>query len=146
MDNKNTEQNVKQLNSFLRGEIAAVETYNQAIEKVEAAPVRMTLAEVRDSHNERVLKLTKKIQQLGGVPEKKSGIWGTFAKAVEGTAKIAGVGPAISALEEGEDHGLNDYKGDLSELSSDVQHFIVSEVLPAQRKTHDIMSRLQDSV
>lgn len=145
MDN-NTEQNVKQLNSFLRGEISAVETYNQAIEKVEAVPVRTTLAQVRDSHNARVLKLTEKIRQLGGVPDKESGIWGTFAKAVEGTAKIAGVGPAISALEEGEDHGLNDYKGDLSDLSADLQHFIVSEVLPAQRQTHDLMSRLQKTV
>ena len=145
MDN-HTDKNISQLNSFLRGEIAAVETYNQAIEKVEAPQTRTTLAQVRDSHNERVLKLTQKIKQLGGVPEQKSGIWGSFAKAVEGTAKLAGVGPAIAALEEGEDHGSRDYKSDISDLTSDVQHFITSEVLPAQRQTHETMSRLKDSV
>ena len=75
-----------------------------------------------------------------------SGPWGTFAKAVEGGAKIFGTSAAISALEEGEDHGLSDYKGDLSDLTPDMQRFITSEILPEQRETHATMSRLQDRV
>ena len=83
------------------------------------------------------------IEQLGGVPERQSGIWGTFAKTVEGVATITGVGPALTALETGESHGLKDYQGDLADLSPDVQHFIASKVLPAQEQTYAMVSKLQ---
>ena len=140
------EKNIKQLNSFLRGERSAVETYNQALDKVDDNGTRATLQSVKASHLARVQKLESKIRALGGSPSMDSGPWGTFAKAVEGGAKIFGTGAAISALEEGEDHGLSDYKGDLSDLTPDMQRFITSEILPEQRETHATMSRLQDRV
>ena len=47
----NSNKNVDQLNSFLRGEISAVETYRLALEKVSyESPVRVQLEANRNSH------------------------------------------------------------------------------------------------
>src|SRR5687767_14489953 len=98
------------LNSFLRGELSAVETYRQAMEKVTDASLRPQLEQNSQSHQDRAAKLRNRIAQLGGKPADSSGTWGGFAKLVEGSAKAFGVKAALAALEEGEDHGLRMYK------------------------------------
>src|SRR5262245_8676029 len=105
-----TDATVTQLNSFLRGEISAVETYRQALEKLQDFPQRGTLEACEASHRTRVGILTDEVRRRGGEPAQGSGAWGAFAKAVEGTANTFGAKAAIAALEEGEDHGRDDYK------------------------------------
>lgn len=146
MTNNNNEHDIKQLNSFLRGELSAVETYRQVLEKAEDMTVRQQIEPGLNSHSRRALLLGDKIRALGGEPSKDSGVWGTFAKAVEGGAKAFGLSAAISVLEEGEDHGLSDYRADLSELSPASRAFVVRELLPEQQKTHDAMSRIKATV
>ena len=97
---------VEQLNSFLRGEIAAVETYRQAIDKVTDASVRLQLEHCRRSHQQRADLLKDRILRVGGAPADGSGVWGAFAKLVEGGAMVFGDKAAIDVLEQGEDHGL----------------------------------------
>lgn len=137
------EQSVDVLNSFLRGEISAVETYRQALEKVERPQVRDQLQDCMKSHAQRVTLLTEQIRTLGGAPATSSGVWGTFAKAVEGGAKTFGERAAVAALEEGEDHGRNDYRRDLSKLDTVSRQLVESRVVPEQQRTHDAMSQLK---
>jgi hypothetical protein len=68
-----------------------------------------------------------------------------FAKTVEGAAKAFGEKAAIAALEEGEDHGLKDYRDELDEPDLDAQSRIIltARLLPAQQVTHDRMSALK---
>jgi hypothetical protein len=137
---------VDQLNSFLRGELSAVETYRMALDKLDAmSPTRTEIQQCMASHQERVTALREAIIQLGGMPSDSSGPWGVFAKAVEGTAKAFGDRAAIAALEEGEDHGLRDYKGELDDADLDFQSkaLLTSRLLPAQQQTHDRMSALK---
>ncbi|HEY5925996.1 MAG TPA: DUF2383 domain-containing protein [Kofleriaceae bacterium] len=136
---------VDQLNSFLRGELSAVETYRMALDKLDASPSRAEVEACLASHHERVIALRDAIIQLGGKPADSSGPWGLFAKAVEGTAKVFGDKAAIAALEEGEDHGLRDYKGELDDEDLDMQSkaLLTSRLLPAQQATHDRMSALK---
>src|SRR5712671_6360197 len=96
-------KSVDVLNSFLRGEISAVETYRQALDKIERGPMHAALVECMHSHEGRVRLLTDRIRSIGGDPAKASGPWGAFAKLVEGSAKAFGEKAALSALEEGED-------------------------------------------
>ena len=141
-----TKSSVDQLNSFLRGELSAVETYRMALSKLEAGnPARYELDACMQSHQQRVSLLTEAITQLGGTPDTSSGAWGTFAKAVEGTAKAFGDKAAIAALEEGEDHGLKDYKKELADEDLDMQTrtIVTSQLLPAQQATHDRISMLK---
>ncbi len=134
---------VDQLNSFLRGELAAVETYDQALSKLEDARVKEPLREVRASHGHRADLLRRRILVLGGEPASSSGVWGGFAKLVEGSAAILGVSPAIAALEEGEDRGRANYRDDLYDLSPETQSFVSHTVLPEQLRTHDVVSTLK---
>jgi len=142
MDNPN-ERDIDQLNSYLKGERSAVETYDQAIDKMDDHGVRVQLQQLRDSHQQRVQKLVQRISMLGGEPADDSGVWGAFAKLVEGGAKIFGKGAAIATLEEGEDHGKKDYSRDLDKLSPSTRQFVQSEIVPEQMRTHDAMSALK---
>jgi uncharacterized protein (TIGR02284 family) len=140
------EKVVDTLNSFLRGELSAVETYRQAMEKVTDASLRPTLEQNSESHQERAAKLRNRIAQLGGKPSEGSGPWGGFAKLVEGGAKAFGVKATLAALEEGEDHGLRMYKDDLDKLDTSTRSFVEGELLPVQQRSHDAMSALKHSV
>lgn len=145
--NKDANDDLDQLNSFLRGEISAVETYDQAIEKLQEEPtLGSTLANCRSSHQERVELLRDEIRRRGGEPSEGSGAWGAFAQLVEGGAKVFGKKAAINALEEGEDHGRDDYKSDLDELTPDVRRLVESRLLPEQIRTHDAMSALKHAL
>jgi len=134
---------VDTLNSFLRGEISAVETYRQAIEKLRDKPEASTLNDCMRSHAQRVSMLESEIRVRGGKPAQGSGPWGAFAKLMEGSAKLFGAKAAIAALEEGEDHGRDDYKRDAKKLEPDARAFIEGQIVPEQLRTHQLMSALK---
>lgn len=140
---KTRDKDVNQLNSFLRGELSAVETYDQCLEKIQNPQLGTTLRELRQSHKDRARLLERKVSELGGQPARSSGPWGGFTKMLEGGAKALGDQAAIAVLEEGEDHGRNDYKRDLDDLSADVQAFVRGTLIPEQQRTHDTLSRIK---
>src|SRR4051812_22830941 len=87
----NQNRNIEQLNSFLRGEISAVETYRIALDKLTVdSPARARLDACRQSHAERVAALRAKILALGGRPAEGSGPWGAMTKAIEQGATVFG--------------------------------------------------------
>src|SRR5262245_43546804 len=140
---------VDQLNSFLRGELSAVETYRMALDKLDAnSPARADLQSCLQSHQDRVTLLHETIVQLGGQPSESSGPWGIFAKAVEGAARTFGDRAAIAALEEGEDHGRDDYQDELDAKELDVpsRNLVVTRLMPAQLATHARMSALKKTM
>jgi uncharacterized protein (TIGR02284 family) len=134
-------ETIDQLNSFLRGELSAVETYRQAQRKLSSH--RDILQECERSHAARVSALSEEIRKRGGAPAQSSGLWGQFATAVEGTATALGEKAAISALEEGEDHGRDDYIRDLKDLDLEARQLVEMRLLPEQRRTHDVISSLK---
>ena len=134
---------VDTLNELLRGEISAVETYRQALEKLTNSPRRAELEDCRRSHEQRVRKLREQVVRMGGRPDESSGAWGAFAKLVAGGAKAFGEKAAIAALEEGEDHGLRLYKGDIDKLDPASRALVETDVLPAQERTHRSLSTLK---
>ena len=138
---------VKQLNSFLRGEISAVETYDQALKKLADEPeMAAPLETCRTSHQRRVELLRSEVQRRGGKPAEGSGVWGGCANLVEGGAKVFGKGAAIAALEEGEDHGRDDYQRDLDDMSPAARDFVQTQLIPEQLRTHDTISALKQRI
>jgi uncharacterized protein (TIGR02284 family) len=141
------EHDIDQLNSFRRGELAAVETYDQALEKLAKEPqIAPLLRDCRQSHQRRAELLREEIEKLGGKPANNSGAWGAFAKMVEATSKPLGKKTAIAALEEGEDHGRDDYRGELDKLSSEVREFVRNQLIPEQMRTHQALSDLKHAI
>jgi len=139
-----TKSSIDQLNSFLRGEMSAVETYRMAIDKLEKdSTARTELLANLASHEERVSALRDAVRAAGGVPVESSGPWGTFTKAVTGTANVLGDKAAIAALEEGEDHGVKDYRDDLDKIDPQYRDLLVNRLMPAQQQTHDRLSALK---
>jgi demethoxyubiquinone hydroxylase (CLK1/Coq7/Cat5 family) len=137
------QNDVETLNSFLRGEISAVETYRQAMGRISDERLRSQLEECQKDHEQRVAAIRERIEKLGGMPAEGSGPWGVFAKAVQGGAAALGEKAAIQALEEGEDHGLADYQRDADQVHGDARRFVRMELLPAQKRTHERLSRLK---
>jgi len=142
-DVASNEKSLSNLEALCRGELAAVETYNTALSSASLGHFRQQLIQCQRSHQNRVHLLGWRIHLLGGTPPESSGAWGVFAKAVEGAATIIGEKAAIATLEEGEDHGLNEYRSRLSDLDTDTQDFIQARVLPAQSETHGILRALK---
>jgi demethoxyubiquinone hydroxylase (CLK1/Coq7/Cat5 family) len=139
----NNQKTVDQLNSFLRGELSAVETYRQALSAVESVPHRSTLEQCARSHQTRAELLRQEVLRRGAEPSQDSGAWGKFAKAIEGAAKGLGEKAAIAALESGEDHGRDDYRRDIAKLDEPARQLIETRILPEQLRTHDAMSALK---
>jgi hypothetical protein len=135
---------VDALNELLRGELSAVESYDKALPAVEDRPsLRGDLQDCRASHESRVERIRRAIEQVGGVPARASGAWGVFAKAVAGSARSLGWKAVLSALEEGEDHGLKEYKDALPRLHEGLRNLVSSVLYPQQQYTHNIISTLK---
>jgi len=140
------EEAVGKLNSFLRGEISAVETYRQALDKVTDPSTRSQLQDCEQDHQQRIVLLRQRISSLGGTPEQGSGAWGVWAKLVQGGGNLLGEKTALQALEEGEDHGLNDYRRDLDALDGETRSWVQSNILPKAERTHGTLSTLKRTV
>ncbi|MCB9666680.1 MAG: DUF2383 domain-containing protein [Myxococcales bacterium] len=136
-------EDINCLNSFLRGELSAVDTYEQALKHVDNLGLRATLTDVRQSHLHRSDTLRSIIRELGGEPASSAGAWGIFAQSVEGGATLLGESAMIAVLEEGEDHGRRDYAKDVKSLSPHIRKRVETELIPAQKQTHDIISAVK---
>jgi demethoxyubiquinone hydroxylase (CLK1/Coq7/Cat5 family) len=136
----------ERLNALLRGEISAVETYNQVLDRTESSALINTLLTCQNDHLQRVEILKSRIVQLGGTPTEASGIWGAFAKLIQGGAAVFGDKAAIDVLEEGEDHGLESYKNEMPKLDSEDLRLVETQLLPAQEQTHRVIRDLKHSM
>ena len=112
-----TQKNVERLNALLRGEIAAVETYQQALKKIGNEPDAAELREIAEDHREAAGSLRRHVATAPGRPEAGAGAWSAFAKAVEGAAQLFGNAAALQALREGEERGVSDYENALKDES-----------------------------
>lgn len=138
------EQTVKELNDLLAGELSAIETYTQALDKVGGDfSARVDLEQCRAAHQERARTLSDSVTRLGGSPTHSSGMWGTFAKMIQSGAKVLGHGATIAALEEGEDHGVRHYRKAVEKLDPDTSKMVAADLLPSQIRTHDTISALK---
>lgn len=133
------------LNGLLRGELAATETYQQALRQVDNEHGAAQLAQIRDEHSEAVSLLRKHIREFGGDPETSSGTWGTFAKAVEGTAQLFGNAAALATLKQGEEAGISNYERAVAEeeLPLACKTMISTVLLPHTRAHLAALNRLQ---
>src|SRR4051794_1879919 len=98
------------LNRLVRGGLSAIETYQQALDKMRDVPEATELQAIEADHRGAVRALKDQVLQSGGTPADHSGAWGAWAKFVEGTARIFGNTAALEALRQGEQHGIKEYE------------------------------------
>ena len=143
---KNEDQTIKHLNSFLRGELSAVESYRLALDHLEQSELRATLVQCSRSHQERARLLTEAIVGRGGEPDESSGAWGSLVRMLERSALAISEGAAVAVLEEGEDHGRDDYLRDIDALEPSARQLVEFAILPEQRRTHDAVKAVKHSL
>lgn len=136
---------VRQLNSLLRGEISAAETYRMAIDKAadgsHAASIGL-LREIQEEHGRAAQAVRDRIRELGGEASDTSGPWGLWAKAVQGTMNLLGDSSSLKALKEGEEHGLKDYQEALDGVDAATAQLIRNQLIPAQQRHINLLDQL----
>jgi len=136
------------LNSLLRGEIAAAETYKQALDGLGQSHRSdgHVLRSIMLDHGAAIRFLHDQIAAQGGSPTTGSGLWGVFARTWESAAKAMGDSTALSALREGERHGLSDYERalDTAVLPAKCRVHIEDTLIPRQRQHIEELDRLID--
>lgn len=132
-------------NSLLRGELSAIETYGQALEKFENDTERSALRAIQNDHQNSAARLREHLIDMGAEPASDSGAWGTFAKAVEGTAKLLGESPALAALQQGEEHGVDEYEEALrnDDVMAEIKAVIRQQLLPPLSEHVAALERLR---
>jgi hypothetical protein len=141
-----SDESIRQLNSFLRGEISAAETYRMAIDKVadseeHAANVGL-LREIQEEHGRAAQAIRDRIRELGGEASDSSGPWGTWAKFTQGTANLFGDTASLKSLKEGEEHGMKDYEAGLDEIDMTSGELVQNQLMPAQRRHINLLDQL----
>ncbi len=136
---------IKICNSLLRGELSAVETYDQAINKYIDTIASDELLRIRTEHAESVSLLIANVHSMGGEPDRSSGVWGLFAKTVQGTADLFGAGSALESLKKGEASGRQDYLDALldHEVMPECKTLIRDQLLPQVNEHLATLERLQ---
>ena len=134
---------LEKLTGFCKGEMAAVESYDLALRSDSLSGIAARLRWCETSHRERVKLLAQHIRSQGGSPPRSSGAWGAFARTIESAAAILGRKAALSALEEGEDLGLAEYRCQAQALDGQSVQFVERYLLPAQVETHRILRELK---
>jgi uncharacterized protein (TIGR02284 family) len=125
--------NIETLNKFLKDELAATETYQQALDKFKQDENAGSepLAPIHQDHKEAVASIQALITRLGGEPAEDSGVWGTWAKIIQGGANLLGNKVALKALHEGESKGVEAYQETLqdTELPEEIRALIENKLL-----------------
>lgn len=142
---------LEKMNTCLKSELSAIETYHQALEK-ERDPsgheqIFQELSTILQGHQQAASQLESHIRQLGATPVHDSGAWGTLSKVVMGTAKLFGDKAALKALKEGEENGLKEYQELRADTNIPVEITGLIDNLVAHQRAHiqtldGLMSRI----
>ena len=99
------------LKSLLCGEMAATQTYEKALEKVNGSPRGARLRQIFADHSQAVGLLRDMLIRYPGEMPMPSGAWGHFADAaVSSTGNVLADPRALQALKEGEQHRIREYE------------------------------------
>jgi hypothetical protein len=136
------------LNTLLRSELAATETYQEAMNILGHSPGAMDLRRIHDEHREAANTLRLHIRDIGGDPEHSSGPWGSWAEIIEETARALGPRTAAEALKQGEEIGVVEYEGALQNehLPADCKALIHNSLLPHTREHLATLDRIIEAL
>lgn len=134
-------------NKLLRGEISAVETYEQAIDNLSDSSAASELQRILSEHVSAVDRLSDHVREMGGTPDTSSGAWGSFANAFQGAANLFGDESSIKSLKTGEASGRDDYQDALrdEEVMPEARNMIREELLPATISHISSLERLEEA-
>ena len=145
-----SDEAIRQLNSFLRGEISAAETYKMAIDKAADSDHNASnlglLRSIQEEHGRAAQAVRDRIRELGGEASDSSGAWGAWAMFTQGTANLFGDTASLKSLKEGEEHGLKDYSEGLDDIDASSADLVSNQLIPAQQRHINLLDQLINAV
>jgi bacterioferritin (cytochrome b1) len=123
------------LKKLHRGELAAIDSYDEAIKKFPSF-TGVDLAKIRADHADAAERLRGRIVALAGTPDLTAGPWGDWSEAVTKAGSAFGEDAGLRALQAGEQHGKNEYNEALSNaaVDADTKQIIRDVLLPRQEE------------
>jgi demethoxyubiquinone hydroxylase (CLK1/Coq7/Cat5 family) len=128
---------------FCKEELAAVQTYEQALTLAPLQKHSDVLGRCYASHARRAHLLQQRILVQGGRPPEGAGVWSSLVTVLETAAATISENLAILLLEEAEDRGVRRYRERLDDLDLANRAFVLEWIVPAQNMTHAAMSALK---
>jgi len=127
------DQTLETCSALLIGEIAAVETYSQVIDKFDAAAADTALERIRADHQENVFELHKFIADGGAESVTGSGTWAGFDESLQQADALLGESLVLKNLQAGEELGISQYENALANanVSEAAKTIIKRTLLPA---------------
>lgn len=125
---KKKEKNVsiKELNGVLKGEYMAIDSYEKYIKNIEDSNTKAEFQKIQKEHKRNAIKLSERIQTLGGVPVFSVGVTGRIVETISNVKNIGTKKPLdyLKKAHHGEDMGIklvskivkSDLDGDSSKL------------------------------
>lgn len=140
---------VNELNTILKGEHMAVESYDRFIHMIEDDRVKEEFQKILDDHKKHVRLLEKRIKELGGEPKEDLGFAGIMANA-KLAMRTMGDKKTIDLVKQaydGEDKGVamakEIVKGDLDDESAKLMQDILAKEHEHLTKINQIMGELE---
>jgi len=141
---------IKELNTVLKGEHMAVESYDRFIHAVENDKVKEEFRKILEDHKRHASLLEERIKELGGEPEKDLGFAGIMANA-KMAMKTMGNKETIDLVKQaydGEDKGVamveEIIKGDLDDESAKLMKDILSNEHEHLVQMNHIITQLEN--
>lgn len=127
---------------LIRDELAALEGYKQALEKLKGAKAT-ELRRIENDHEKAAALLQEKLAERGIEPPTRSGARGSWTRFWESAASVLGDKALIKALKEGEEHDIAAYERvlDDDETPPDIRALIRKELLPQARAHIPVLDR-----
>lgn len=123
LDDKTKNTSIKELNAVLKGEYMAIDSYEKYIKNISDAVVKVELQKIQKEHKRHAIKLSERIQTLGGNPISNVGITGKVVETISNIKDIGTKNPVdyLKKAHHGEDMGIKIaseiIKGDLDKDS-----------------------------
>lgn len=136
---------IAELNTLLKGEHMAIDSYEKFIEKVQDQNIKNEFQKIQQNHGQHATRLTEQIQNLGGRPSKGVGINSKIAQSftqVKDLKKHSDLFYVKDAY-NGENMGIKSasemIKGDLAGESLQIVENVLNEDKNHLNKLHDLI-------
>lgn len=121
---------IKELNTALKGEHMAIESFDYYIQDAKDEDTRKSLMDMQQQHKFHAMQLSERIQHLGGNPVNSSGVTGVMAELKNKvTPKKYVDNNMIKSIVQGEELGIQAYGEIMANMSDASNQKLTEEML-----------------
>lgn len=138
--------NIKELNDFLKGEYMAINKYDHYIKNVNSADIKSELQHIQNQHKQQANEISKRVQQLGGNPVNSSGMQGFISDAVANIIRKKDTEKILKEAIDGEEMGINEGNDILLNITHGDSKKTIKNILNENENIVNILSGIVDNL